>query len=53
MRLPTFLILRGLASAAVAQASYVIEDDYTPSSFFGMFNFFTVGEFHRNGAGLR
>lgn len=52
MHFPTFLILGGLASAAVAQASYSIEDDYTPSSFFGMFDFFTVGELRCICAGL-
>lgn len=53
MRSSTFLFLRGLASIAVAQASYVIEDDYSPSSFFSMFDFFTVGRVYRDRAGLR
>ena len=44
MRFSTHLIIRALASSTLAQASYIIEDDYTPSSFFGMFDFFTVSE---------
>ena len=37
----TLLSFAGLVS--LTTAGYVIEDDYEPSSFFGMFDFFTVG----------
>jgi hypothetical protein len=36
----TLLSLAGFIS--LTTAGYVIEDDYEPSSFFGMFDFFTV-----------
>ena len=43
----TFLIFAGLAS--LSTAAYTLEDDYEPSSFFSMFDFFTVGPFYRFG----
>jgi hypothetical protein len=43
MRVSSFLILVGLPSLAIAQA-YVLQDDYEPTSFFDMFDFFTVSD---------
>lgn len=44
MRSFTLLFTTGLVSSAVAQASYMMEDDYEPSSFFSMFDFFTSAD---------
>ena len=44
------LVLAGLVSFSTA--GYVLEDDYEPSSFFSMFDFFTVRIFYLFWIGL-
>jgi hypothetical protein len=43
MRASTFLIPIDLPSLVFAQ-TYVLQDDYEPTSFFDMFDFFTVSD---------
>lgn len=40
MRFPTTALL-AVALARLSEAGYVLEDDYSGSNFFNMFNFFT------------
>jgi hypothetical protein len=47
MRASIFLIPIGLPSLVLAQ-TYVLQDDYEPTSFFDMFDFFTVSDTGRH-----